>query len=102
MEKQHRNLTASFVAHHMYAKIVDNPEFEPKAIIREIEEKYRYTISYNKAYRAKLKALETRFGTYKASYDNLPCLFAVICQRNVGSYYDLRHYPSIKTSIVVQ
>jgi len=43
----------------MYAQIIDNPSFKPKSIICAIEEKFKYKISYNKAYRAKQKALET-------------------------------------------
>ncbi|WVZ95573.1 hypothetical protein U9M48_041317, partial [Paspalum notatum var. saurae] len=37
-----------------------------------IERIYNYTISYAKAWRAKQKVFEMRFGTYKDSYDNLP------------------------------
>jgi hypothetical protein len=56
----------------MFAKIMENPAFEPKSIILEIEEKFRYHISYGKAYIAKKKVMEMRWGTYEASYDNLP------------------------------
>lgn len=38
LDASHRNLTASFVANHMYALIVDNPRYEPKSIICVIEE----------------------------------------------------------------
>ena len=93
LDAQHRNLTAGFVAQYMYAQIVDNPSFEPKSIICAIEEKFKYKIKYSKAYRAKQKALKMRWGTYEASYDNLPALLHTICQRNDGSYYDLKTYP---------
>ena len=79
----------------MYAQIVENPSYEPKSIIRAIEETFKYTISYSKAYRAKRKVMEMRFGTYEASYDNLPRLLSAICHRNTGSYYDLKQYPSV-------
>jgi hypothetical protein len=42
----------------MFAKIVENPAFEPKSIILAIEEKFRYHISYGKAYMAKKKVME--------------------------------------------
>ncbi|WVZ73735.1 hypothetical protein U9M48_022013 [Paspalum notatum var. saurae] len=35
LEVQHRNLTADFVAQHMYSKIVNNPGYEPKSIINK-------------------------------------------------------------------
>jgi hypothetical protein len=50
----------------MYSQIVGNPAYEPKSIICVIEEKFRYRISYGKAYRAKKKVIEMRWGTYKA------------------------------------
>lgn len=96
LETRHRNLSAKFVANYMYAQIIDNLNFEPKSIIRAVDEKYRYKISYSKAYRAKQKVFEMRFGTYEASYDNVPRLLGTLCQRNPGSYYDIKHYPSEK------
>ena len=77
-ELTHRNLTLVFVANVMYLPIVNNLNYKPWSIIRAIEEQYQYTISYNKACRAKSKAIEMRFGTYEASYDNLPCLLQTI------------------------
>jgi hypothetical protein len=56
----------------MYPHIVENPGYEPKSIICAIEEEFKYKISYGKAYRARQKVLEMRWGTYEASYDNLP------------------------------
>jgi hypothetical protein len=58
--------------------------------IQDIQEKYKYTISYEKAWSAKQKVLEIRFGTFEAAYDNISRLLAIICQRNPGSYYDLK------------
>ena len=34
-----------------------------------------------------------RWGTYEASYHNIPALLHTICLRNTGSYYDLKAYP---------
>jgi hypothetical protein len=53
LDPYHCNLTASFVANYMYPQIIDNPSFKPKSIICAVEEKFKYQISYNKAYRAK-------------------------------------------------
>lgn len=89
----HRNLTADFVANFILPHIVRQPNFEPKSIICAVEENFKFKISYNKAYRAKRKALEKKWGTYEASYHNLPSLLQTICQRNPGSYYDIKVYP---------
>ena len=69
----------------MYGLIVDNLAYEAKMIIKHIERTYKYTISYDKAWRAKQKVFEMRFGTYEASYDNLPRMLAKIMERNPGS-----------------
>ncbi|XP_066166193.1 uncharacterized protein [Oryza sativa Japonica Group] len=96
VQKYHRNITCAFVASEMYAHVVDNLAYEPKSIIRHIEQTFKYTISYAKAWRAKQKIIEMRFGTYEASYDNLPRLLSVIQQRNPGTSCALKTFPSIE------
>nr|AAP44660.1 putative mutator-like transposase [Oryza sativa Japonica Group] len=96
VQKYHRNITCAFVASEMYAHVIDNLTYEPRSIIRHIEETYKYTISYAKAWRAKQKIIEMRFGTYEASYDNLPRLLGVIEERNPGSSYAVKKFPSIE------
>nr|CAE05627.1 OSJNBb0061C13.9 [Oryza sativa Japonica Group]CAH67327.1 OSIGBa0102I15.7 [Oryza sativa] len=96
VQKYHRNITCAFVASEMYAHVIDNLTYEPRSIIRHIEETYKYTISYAKAWRAKQKIIEMRFGTYEASYDNLPRLLGVIEERNHGSSYEVKKFPSIE------
>jgi hypothetical protein len=89
IDARHRNISADFVARHIYPHIVNSLEYAPKAIIGAIEEKFGYTIDYSKAYQAKKKVLEHRWGTYEASYHNLPSLLHTIVQINLGSYYDI-------------
>jgi HD superfamily phosphodiesterase len=49
IDARHRNISADFVASHMYPHKVKTPEYAPKAIISAIEEKFGYTIGYGKA-----------------------------------------------------
>jgi hypothetical protein len=79
----------------MYSQIVENPAYEPKSIICAIEEKFRYRISYGKAYRAKKKVMEMRWGTYEASYNNSPALLNTIVVLNPNTYYDIKTYPLV-------
>jgi hypothetical protein len=95
LDASHCNLSSGFVASQMFAKIVENPTFEPKSIILAIEEKFRYHISYGKAYMAKKKVMEMRWGTYEPSYDNLPRLLNTIAALNLGSYYDIKAYDHV-------
>jgi len=59
-----------------------------------MELKYHFTISYAKVWRAKQRAFEMRFGTYEASYDNLPSLLATIVQRNQESPCSIKEIPN--------
>src|SRR6266542_868601 len=93
--EMHRNLTSGFIANEIYGLIVDNLSYEPKMIIRYIERTFKYTISYAKAWRAKQKVFKMRFGTYEASYDNLPRMLCKIMDRNPRSHFDVRHFPSL-------
>ena len=93
LDAKHRNLSADFVTSHMYFHIVQNTAYESKSIINSIDERFRYMISYQKAYSAKRKVLEHSWGTYEASYHNLPRLLHTIVQMNPGSYYDTKTYP---------
>ena len=43
-------------------------------------------VSYLKAWQAKQQAMEKRFGTFEASYCNLPRMLEVIKQSNPGTY----------------
>jgi hypothetical protein len=95
LDASHRNLSSGFVASQMFAKIVENSAFEPKSIILAIEEKFMYHISYGKAYMAKKKVMEMGWGTYEASYDNLPRLLNTIAMLNPGSYYDIKAYDHV-------
>jgi hypothetical protein len=93
IDARHRNISADFVASHMYPTIVKCPAYELKAIIGAIEETFGHTISYGKAHQAKKKVLEHRWGTYEASYHNFPSLLHTIVQMNRDSYYDIKDYP---------
>ena len=64
-------------------------------IVRHIEQTYQYTISYLKAWRVKQKVFEMRFGTYEASYDNLPHMLSQVAARNPESFYDTYLVPAV-------
>ena len=81
----------------MYEFIMDNLNYEPKMIVRYIEQTYQYTINYLKAWRAKQRVFKMRFGTYEASYDNLPRMLSQVAARNHGSFYDTYLVPVVTT-----
>ena len=44
-----QNISSAFVANVIYREIVRNLKYEPRSIIRAIEERLQYTINYTKA-----------------------------------------------------
>ncbi|CAO2207022.1 unnamed protein product [Urochloa humidicola] len=89
---KHRNMTAEFVANAMYGEIVKKTSMSPFQIMLAIQNRYTYDITYDMAWRAKQKALEMRFGTYKDSYHHLPHLLALLQARNPRTIIDIDDY----------
>ena len=94
VQPSHHNISCEFVAKQIYGLIMDNLNYEPKMIVQHIEQTYQYTISYLKAWRAKQRVFEMRFGTCEASYDNLPRMLSQVAARNPGSFYDTYLIPA--------
>jgi hypothetical protein len=45
----------------------------------------------------KKKVMEMRWGTYEASYNNLPALLNTIVVLNPDTYHDIKTYPLVAT-----
>nr|AAR87144.1 putative mutator-like transposase [Oryza sativa Japonica Group] len=82
----HRNLTAAYVANKYYSNIIEADDLLVRHIIKAVETSERYTISYHKAWRAKQKAMEKRYGSFEVAYDTLPQILDILKQRNPGTY----------------
>ncbi|CAN6290558.1 unnamed protein product [Urochloa humidicola] len=83
---RHRNLTANLIANELYSEIIEKRDMECSFIQRAIRRQFKYDITYQKAWRAKQIALEKRWGSYEASYSNLPRVLDVLKERNPGTY----------------
>jgi hypothetical protein len=55
---------------------------EVKAIQKTVKQRYKYNISYGKAWRAKKKALETQFGSFFDLYDSVVRMFTC-CRKEI-------------------
>ena len=83
---KHRNLTAALIASVMFTEIIEKRDFECSYIMTAMRRQFKYNITYLKAWRAKRLAMEKRFGTFEASYCNLPRVLQVIKEKNPGTY----------------
>ncbi|XP_051222202.1 uncharacterized protein [Lolium perenne] len=88
----HRNLTSTLLARLLYKEIVENKVMGVKAIQQRVHLKYKYVISYGKAWRAKQTALEMRFGTFLDAYDGVVHLLQTLKDRNPGTYVDIEDF----------
>lgn len=78
------------IARLLYSEIVECKAIEVKAIQKKFFVRLKYNISYGKAWRAKQKALETRFGSYFDAYDSVVRLVQTLQNRNPGTYVDIQ------------
>ena len=74
----------------LYSEIVESKAMEVKAIQTKVFIRFKYRISYGKAWRAKQRALESRFGSYFDAYDSVVRLLHTLQQRNPGTYVDIQ------------
>ena len=72
-------------------EIVQKKEMEAKHIQTAVKVTWNYSIPYGKAWRAKQKAMEERFGTFFDSYDNVVRLLDILKERNPGTYVNVQH-----------
>ena len=61
---------------------------EVKAIQKKVFVRFKYVIFYGKAWRAKHRARETRFGLYFDAYDSVVRLLRTLQDQNPGTYID--------------
>ena len=94
MQNVHRNMTTDFIGNEIYGMVMEKMHLKPKMIISHVQRKYHFSISYAKAWQAKYRVFERKFGTYEASYDNLPRLLETIAQRNAGNVYSIKKIPN--------
>jgi hypothetical protein len=86
----HKNLSFTLIARLFYTQIVEDKAMEVKVIQKTLKLKYKYNISYGKAWRAKQTTLENRFGSFFDSYDSVVRMLHTLQERNLGTYVDIQ------------
>ncbi|XP_050222389.1 uncharacterized protein LOC126672482 [Mercurialis annua] len=85
-----RQETASIIGEHIKMKFLDiKIIYTPADIIADIQRYFGIVLSYNRAWRSKVKALNQIRGTPRDSYSNLPGYLHMLLQTNRGSVVDL-------------
>ncbi|XP_071678705.1 uncharacterized protein [Lolium perenne] len=65
---------------------------EVNDIQKKVMVRFKYSISYGKAWRAKQRTLENRFGSFLDSYDCVVRLLHTLQERNPGTYVDIQDF----------
>ncbi|RYQ88036.1 hypothetical protein Ahy_B09g095478 isoform A [Arachis hypogaea] len=65
-----------------------------KSVIAEVQSKFNYTVSYQKAWLAKQKAVEKIFGGWEASYEALPIWFEAMCHKEPSAVVHFEAMPA--------
>ena len=82
----HPNLTSTLIARLLFSEIVEKKDMVAKHIQRTVKARWHTNIKYGKAWRAKQRALEERFGSFYGSYDNVLRLVSTLKERNPDTY----------------
>ncbi|XP_050915003.1 uncharacterized protein LOC127129948 [Lathyrus oleraceus] len=72
MSQDHRKLNSEMISKSIIELVNRDASLNMKVIIAHVVEKYRYIIMYKKAWIAKCKAIESLYGNWETSYNDLP------------------------------
>ena len=95
MGQDHRQLTSNLVSQSIRELVNSDPSLKVKVIIAHVIEKFGYTISYRKVWIAKVKVIESLYGNWETSYNDLPQWLLIMKTYLPGTVIDLQTLPAI-------
>jgi len=81
----HVNLDSNQIGSIVMNSVKENPSIPIKSLIAEIKNCFGYSVSYDKAWNGKQKALAKEFGDWEESYNKLPRWYQAVQQSNPGT-----------------
>ncbi|XP_027905666.1 uncharacterized protein LOC114165204 [Vigna unguiculata] len=85
----HSTQIASIVFH----LVRTNPSIRIKSLVADIKSRYRYTVTYRRAWIAKEKAITMEYGDWDQSYNEVPRWLLAAQQTNLGTIFQLSGPP---------
>jgi len=79
----HVYLDSNQIGYIVMNSVKENPSIPIKSLITEIKNHLGYSISYDKAWNGKQKALAKEFGDWEESYNELPRWYQVVQESNL-------------------
>lgn len=90
MSQDHRKLNYKLISQSIKTLVHADASVTPKLIIAHIKEKFNYTTTYRKAWLAKNAAIESIYGKWEESYNDLPQWLNVMKETMPGTVFDLK------------
>ncbi|RYR07339.1 hypothetical protein Ahy_B05g074674 [Arachis hypogaea] len=81
ISQDHSKLDSITIAEAIKQLVEADPSLKVKSVIAEVQSKFNYTVSYQKAWLAKQRAVEKIFGVWEASFEALPIWFEAMCHK---------------------
>ncbi|XP_015971841.1 uncharacterized protein LOC107495244 [Arachis duranensis] len=93
ISQDHSKLGSDTVAEALRPLVQTDLSIKVKSIIVEVQSRFNYTISYQKAWLAKQKSIAKVFGGWEDSYQALPWWLSVMVQKMPGSVVQIEIRP---------
>src|SRR5579859_2052220 len=90
----HSNIDEEFISTEILPQVRSDSSIKPKSIQNHFKDTYRIEISYDKAYRAKQRAIKLINGSHEEAYSRLPKYCEEIQHSNPGSTVHLEVDPT--------
>ncbi|RYQ88650.1 hypothetical protein Ahy_B09g095721 isoform C [Arachis hypogaea] len=94
ISQDHSKLDSITIAEAIKPLVEADPSLKVKSVIAEVQSKFNYTVSYQKAWLAKQRAVEKIFGGWKASYEALPIWFEAMCHKEPSAVVHFETMPA--------
>ncbi|XP_016199456.1 uncharacterized protein LOC107640450 [Arachis ipaensis] len=99
--QDHLKLDSNTIAEAIKPLVEADPSLKVKSVIAEVQSKFNYTVSYQKAWLAKQKSVEKIFGGWEASYEALPIWFEVMCHKEPSAIVHFETMPAYQGNDLV-
>jgi len=94
MTQDHHKLSYNVICESVKSLLHMDTSITVKVIIAHIREKFNYTVSYRKTWRARNKVIESIYGNWEESYEELPQWLMVMEKDLSGTVIDFQTDPS--------
>jgi len=91
----HVNLDSNQIGSIVMNSVKENPSIPIKSLVAEIKNHFGYSISYDKAWNGKQKAIAKEFGDWEESYNELPRWYQAVQESNPDTIIQCTGSPRI-------